>query len=378
MKLLIVIDSLGRGGAEQALVNLLPALKEHGCDCEVAALWPPYDVAVELEESGIVVHRLNVSHRWNAVQAVRRLCRLARRLRSDVLHGHVFFASIYTALTRLFLPGVHRVVTFHGIDYDFQPAVKPWHRARKHLHGWLMRRGIDRYTAVSSVVAQHFEKHLSLSHITVIHNALAVQSLQPASHISRDEILRSYGIAPDKFVIAMPARLMPEKGHTYYLQALDLLRDRNMCPHTVMLGDGPCRAAIICEITERRLDSQVTLLSALPHAQAMAILGIADLYVLASTHEGLPLAIGEAMALERPVVVTDVGGVRDIVADRISGYIVPPCDPSGLADAISQLIHDADLRARLGLQGRLQVIEKFSVEKIAKEWERFYSGVLSR
>src|SRR5207247_228325 len=98
--ILVLIESLGRGGAERALVNQLPELRRRGFDIEVAALWAPYDLAPELEQQGVPVHRLDVRPRWNALGGLRALARLGRRRRIDVVHGHLFFGSVYTALSR--------------------------------------------------------------------------------------------------------------------------------------------------------------------------------------------------------------------------------------------------------------------------------------
>ncbi len=135
MKILTVIESLGRGGAEQALVNLLPVLKARCHQCDVVALWPPYDVAPVLERYGIALHRLNIEGRWNLPQAVPRLARTVRQVKPDVVHAHLFFASLYSALTRPLAPGPVRVVTFHNLAYDSYPADTVWKRARKRLDG---------------------------------------------------------------------------------------------------------------------------------------------------------------------------------------------------------------------------------------------------
>ena len=98
MKILTVIESLGCGGAEQALVNLLPVLKSRGHQCEVVALWPPYDIAPMLERYGISLHPLDIKGRWNLPQAVVRLAQAVRQVQPDVVHAHLFFASLYSAL----------------------------------------------------------------------------------------------------------------------------------------------------------------------------------------------------------------------------------------------------------------------------------------
>src|SRR5258706_15933064 len=93
--ILVLIDALGRGGAERALVNQLPELKRRGFDIEVAALWPDYDLAPELEQQGIPVHRLGLRPRWNAISGLLALARIGRRRRIHIVHGHLFFGGVY-------------------------------------------------------------------------------------------------------------------------------------------------------------------------------------------------------------------------------------------------------------------------------------------
>lgn len=369
MKLLFVINSLPHGGAEQALVNLLPELRRRGYCCAVAALQPPYHLAAPLEDAGVAVHRLNLRHRYSMVEAVLPLGRLGRQF--DVLHAHLFFAAIYTALSKVLAPQPRRVVSFHNLDYDLHPPVMGWPKVRRAAHTWLLREWIDGRSAVSQAVAEHYAKHLKLRDITVIPNAFSVDRIQPLTRHRRDAILAPYYALHD-FVVVVPARLAPEKGHRFLLQALHILRGRNLLPRVLLLGDGPQRAAIESEVAYRGLQKQVTLLHAVPHAHLMALVQAADALALPSTHEGLPLVVGEAMALRCPVLVTDVGGLRDLVENGVSGLMVPPGDPLALADGLACLMQDSGLRRRLGAAGRQVVSARFSVERVAELWDAFY------
>jgi glycosyltransferase involved in cell wall biosynthesis len=375
--LLAVSESLGRGGAEQALVNMLPALQLRGCRCEVVALHPPYTLAPDLERAGITVHRLEMTHRWVIAQGVSRLARLLRRRRYDIVHGHLFFAGLYVALTRPLMPHVQRVVTFHNLGYDSFPADTLWLKARKRLDAWLMRHWIDRRVAVSSAVATHYARHLGVSSIDVIPNGFPMHELAIDPLIDRTEILRAYGFVPDDCVLLLCGRLIPEKGHRYFLEALDMLRQRGQRPRALIVGDGPLHDEIAAEIQRRKLDGQVRLVPAVTHDQLLRLMQACDLVVSASTHEGFPLVPGEAMALSRPLVATRAGGSTDLVEDGVSGLLVPPADPRALADSIGRLLTAADQRERLGRAARRRIEERFSTDKIADVWMQYYRAGLA-
>jgi len=377
MRLLFIIESLGGGGAEHALVNLMPALRRRGHHCEVAVLWPPYELAGTLEEMGVRVHRLKVRHRWSAVEATLKIAALARRRRCDVLHSHLFFANIYTALSKIGAPGPRRAVSFHDVVYDIYPAHGAWQKLRKSLDSRLMRHGMDGYSAVSHAVAAHFTEQLGLAPVRVIPNAFPIEKLRPLADVQRGAVLTDYQFSAEDFVIVIPARLVPSKGHRFFIEALEILRARQLCPKALILGHGPLAEALADEVKQRRLDDQIIFCGRIPQEKLLPIIQVADAVVLPSTHEGFGLAPAEAMALETPVLASRVGGLVDLIEDGVSGLMVPPGDAQALADGIAQLMADVALRQRLGRAGRQRIVEHFSAEAVAAQWEDFYRDLLA-
>lgn len=378
LRVLTVIESLGRAGAEQALVNLLPTLKARGHTVEVALLWQPDTLVGELEAAGVRVHRLGLNHRWNLVQGVPRLARVVRNGNFDVVHAHLFFSGLYTALTGPVLRGVSRVATFHNLGYDSYPADNLWRKFRKRLDSWLMRHAVDGRLAVSDAVARHYEAHLNLPPVTVLPNGFPADRLRPSAGLDRGDILNAYGLSADDFVVMFCGRIVHEKGHRFFLEALDLLRTRGLAPKALIVGDGPLRNKVADEVRQRQLENHVRMHPAVPHNELMRALQACDLLVMASTHEGFPLTPAEAMMLNKPVVATRVGGLPDLVVDGVSGVLVPPRDPAALADAMAPFLSDRDYRDRLGQAGRRRIEEHFSTEIIADQLIAFYERLLSR
>jgi glycosyltransferase involved in cell wall biosynthesis len=372
-KLLHIIDTLGRGGAETLLVHLLPALQACGFHCEVAALRPPYDVGPELEHAGVIVHRLEIGSQWSIHKALGRLTSLVRRGNFEILHAQLFPATLYCALTKILLTAPRRVVTFQNLDYELYPTDTMKKKWLKLANTILMRHCVDAHVAVSERVAEHYREHLGLESITVIQNA--VNANVTRSEVDCQSIRAQYGFSFDEFLIVMPCRFVPQKGHCYLFDAVELLRARGISTKVLLLGRGPMEADLLNEIHVRGLANDIKIHPSLPRIKLMQIVQAADLFVMPSTHEGFPLAATEAMLLARPVVATAVGGLPELIENDVSGILVPPRDPEALANGIRRLFSDPALRVQLGENGRDRVLERFSTEAIVPRWESFYQDL---
>jgi glycosyltransferase involved in cell wall biosynthesis len=143
----------------------------------------------------------------------------------------------------------------------------------------------------------------------------------------------------------------------------------------VIAGDGPDRPAVEREVRRLGLESAVRLAG--ERDDVAELLAEADLFVLSTRSEGLPLSILEAMAAGLPVVASDVGGVPELVVDRETGFLVPPGDPHALAAAIERLLDDPDLRGRFGAAGRARVSTHFDLASAQRAHLDLYRALLA-
>jgi len=381
MRILHVIESLGRAGAEQALLNLLPDVQKRGHVCEVAALWPPYSLATDLEAAGIKVHRLDgrVERRWNVWRSARQVASLCRRRKFDVVHAHLLFADFTVALSKLTVRRPCRVVTFHNTDFDFLQNTSPTSRLARLTLPICLRYGFDGYAAVSTPVAQHYQQHIPNLPIQFIPNAFPA-SLQARPDLHRDEVLGQFGVRNEDFALAVVARLAPEKGHAYLFQALQQLRDGtpSLRPKVLLLGQGPLQPQLEGMVAQLHLNDQVVFCGVQAHAQLLPIVQMCEAFVLPSLLEGFPLAPAEAMAMERPVLATRAGGLGDLIEAEVSGLLVPTSDATALADGIRRLMQDAALRKRLGRAAHERIHGLFSSVAVSARSEEFYGGLQLR
>jgi glycosyltransferase involved in cell wall biosynthesis len=254
------------------------------------------------------------------------------------------------------------VVTEHNID--------TW-RGRGHL---LVDRILARFTHhfvfVSQEVASFYRAHLPLvddDRCLVVHNGIDRVPFEQT--IDRNAVRDRMGLPREAVVAGVVGRLDERKGHRYFLEAMKRLAGEPGL-HAVVVGEGREKDALFAQRRELGLEPRVHLVGYWASlAEALAAI---DLFVLPSLMEGHPLAILEAMAAGKPVVATRVGGNHEAVEDGRSGLLVPPRDAEALAEAISSLARDPERAARMGLEGRRLLGERFSLEAAVRANEEIY------
>ncbi len=173
-------------------------------------------------------------------------------------------------------------------------------------------------------------------------------------------------------------RLVAAKGHRTLLQALLLLRDRAITMQLTLIGGGPEMRSLQDFVHTYSLSDCVTFTQALSHNEALAYLRQADLFVLASFAEGIPVALMEAMALGIPCISTFVAGIPELIQDGVQGLLVPPGNPQAFADALYTLAKDDFRRLEMGEAARKQVVEQYNMprnhEKLANTFKHLMAG----
>lgn len=162
------------------------------------------------------------------------------------------------------------------------------------------------------------------------------------------------------------ARLAPVKGHMVLLRALSTLRERGLEVRTILVGDGPLSDEIQQAVRTLGLERSVDLVGSVGQDDIRGYLDSADIFVLPSFSEGLPVVLMEAMASSIPVVATRIAGTPELVEEGVSGLLVTPGRSDELADTIAALVEDPVRRRRLGDAGRQKVQRDFEAKSAAK------------
>jgi glycosyltransferase involved in cell wall biosynthesis len=348
-RVLLLITLAETGGAQTYVASLLPALNEE-YEVVVAAHGDGF-LADASREAGVryvpLRHVRRPLHPLNDTLGLVELFRLFRRERPAIVHANSSKAGILGRLAAVAARVPVRLFTVHGW------AFKAHHGAAARAYLWADR-AMSPLTTTTICVA-HSEREAGLRHRTcradrtvVIHNGVDV-----------DRPHRPPGPPPAPVTLLSVGRMREPKDFITLVRAIAALE-----PGTVRLriaGDGPDKPALEAEIARLGLHPSVELLGTRDDVDEL--LAAADLFVLSSDSEGLPMSVLEAMAAGLPVVATAVGGIPELVADRETGMLVPPRDTTALAEAIRKIAGDRELRDRLGAAGRRRAQEEFSIER---------------
>ena len=355
-----LVLSLSPGGTERLVIEIVRALRDR-MDFAVCCLDQPGDWAAELAALGVPLIALSRAPGFQPALAMR-LSRVMKEHAIDVVHCHHYSPYVYGLLASITRPGVKLLFTEHGKLSDAGPSRK------RQLINPLLSRLPGRIYAVSSDLKQHMVREgFPARCIDVIYNGIDPGERTTPQH--RREARAALGLPPDAMVIGTVGRLDPVKNLPMLLQAQAMLAIRHPEVRTVIIGDGPERAALAARAIEFGVKHLVTFAGY--RSDVRALMPAFDIYVNCSTYEGVSLTILEAMATGLPVVATAVGGNPEVVVDRETGMLVAARSRS-LAEAISGLSIDPECRRKMGDAGRWRVIRHFSIARMVDDYSRAY------
>lgn len=370
LRVLVVIDSLTHGGAELLLTDFVAAAGAARIEPSVAYLGERDGSpgAARLREHGIEPVCIAIDGLLHP-RSLTRLRAHVRDVAPDIVHTHLDYADFMGGIASRSL-GIPMVSTVHVMEWR---AGGTRDRVRGRLIASGRRRMAARVATVSDAArAALLEARLDTpGHVVTVHNGIAAAPAAGAGAAVRAEL----GLGPDALVVAQVAVLREGKGHAVAAQAVARLRAEHPQVRLVVVGDGPARQEV-----ERALAPLGEAAVMLGHRDdVMAVLDAADVLVHPSDVDALPTAVMEAMAAALPVVATSVGGVPELVADGETGVLLPaPATAPALAEAMSPLVSDAELRRRLGAAGRARYERSFTAESWARRTRALYDSVLER
>jgi len=352
-RVLNFITELNIGGAERLLAEVLPQLDRAKVEPQVACLHGDAPLAAALEKAGIRVHHLRSAHKFDP-RPVWRLARLLEQERIEILHTHLIQADVVGYWAGRLARTPVMVSTKHNVRY--YERQERWLRP---LARWVEQR-MSAIVAVSSAVAMEYRHARRLQ---VIHNGVDCKKFSPLP-------LPSHG------PVVCVANFTMQKGHRILLEAVARLVPEFPGLQVELAGGGPMRDELLARASWLGLANRVAFLRTVQDVRP--VLARASMFVLPALWEGLGLAVLEAMAMGRPVIVTDVDGLREIVTHERDGLVVQSGDVEAVAEAIARLLRDRDLAQRLGAAARARVAEDFAIERMARRLEDFYESLAGR
>lgn len=365
IRVLQLITSLDRGGAENHLLALLTHADRQAFELETAVVAGEGELVPAFRQAGIPVHLLSSRGRFDPL-ALGRLMQLLRDGHFDILHSHLFRADIYAGLAVARL-GEHRpllVSTRHNDDRFFlNPFVGLVH------YGVSARQ--DLIIAISDHIAR-FTVSRGVRHPERVRRVYHGFEPPVTQALEREgqHIRRELGIGPDTFLVGNVGRLALQKGQRHLIAAMPLLLQRVPRARAIIAGGGDLEDYLCGLARELGVAERVQVLG--PRKDVPALMHAIDVLVMPSIWEGFGLVLLEAMAAGRPIVASRVATIPEVVADGETGLLVPAGDPLALAEALALLAEQPALASRLGEAGRERLRRQFSLEKMVGDTELLY------
>jgi glycosyltransferase involved in cell wall biosynthesis len=379
--ILVLIKSLGLGGAERLLVDGLPYLDRERFDYRFAYLLPGKDfLAPRLEEAGFPVRCLTRGPSRNGpirpgagstlralTGAVPALWRLQTRERPALIHAHLPTAGILARLVarRRRIPVVY---TEHNLQERYHPLTRWLNRVTYALNSHVL--------AVSHDVAESIRRHGMDRHTTVetLANGIPVAEVLAEARDLRD-LRQELAIPADHLVVGTVAVFRRQKRLDDWLEVAARVAAARPDVFFLLVGHGPEEEGLRARIDSLGLRGRVRLPGF--RADGRRLLALLDLYLMTSEFEGLPVALLEAMALGKPVVATAVGGIPEVVRHGKEGLLCPVGEVDRLAALVEELLQDERRRKDMGARGAQEIAASYQIGDRIRHIEEIYSRLLN-
>lgn len=358
-------------GAEVQLKNLLSELVQYAEFELSVVLFNGGRLAEEISHLGIQLQIFS-EKAWNSIKIARALGRHFNSARFDIVHTHKYKDTILSAPVAHSCGVPHVVRSVHGLTEPFT-GVRGW---KMLLYELVERRVCERYVqtliAVSSDIESKLRQNFPRTEVICIRNGIVLNAWERDSE--RIETRKAFGVPKDAFLIGSVGRLTPVKGLPHLIRAVQILTEQRLPVKCWFIGDGLMKEELSRLAEEVGVAKHVAMLG---HRHDLhQLMRALDVFVLPSLHEGIPMALLEAMATGLPVIATRVGGIPEVIEDRVSGILIEPGDSGGLAVMCGRLMNDAELAERLGQAAKARVKERFSSGTMAAEVANVYRRLI--
>jgi glycosyltransferase involved in cell wall biosynthesis len=351
-----------RGGQRQVLLTVL-GLRERGHRTVLVA-HPDGELAVRASEGHDLIRlapRAEVD-----LHAGWKLSRIIKDLRPDIVHAHDPHAVALSSLALSFLTS------------GKCPSLVASRRVAFHLKGHAFSRWkyhqVDCFVAASNAIHEMLVGDgIDADRVVTVYEGIELERIEAEPPVN---LHAEFWLPKQAPIVGAVAALTQEKGHKYLVDAAALVVREVPDARFVILGEGELRPALERQIKDLHLDKHVVLPGF--RADILSCIKSFDVFVMSSLFEGLGTSLLDAMALSKPTVASDTGGIPEVVSHGETGLLVPPRDSRELASAITRLLKDPERRERMGRAGHERVARLFSAEQMIEKTLAVYRHLESR
>ena len=314
-------------------------------------------------------------HAWRDWRSYREIIRTLRQLKPDVVHTHSSKAGILgrAAASKLGIPAVH---TVHGAAFHFGQS-----KLAQRVYQFAERRAIKWCDAMICVCDALTDQYVAAGignremYSTIYSGMDVTPFLNPPK--SRAEVRRELGFSDEHIVVAKVARLFNLKGHEYLIRAAKQVVQESPNVRFLLIGDGILRSKFESQIAALGLSDVFVFTGLVPPERIPELVNAADVVAHTSVWEGLARVLPQGLIAGKPVVSYDIDGAREVVIPGETGYLLPSESIDELSTALVELAQSAELRQRLGANGRARFTDQFRHEAMTEQIREVYQKVLA-
>lgn len=371
IRVLYVVENTTFGGGERGFGQLSTAINKNRFQPLMAA-HPGGQLEKLAHKQGVRFFPLDMSSKFN-VKTIAKLSKIIKENRINIVHSMGSRADFFARIACRNILSARVICTIAMLveGYDVSGSRKAYYK----FADWYSSRYVAHYITVSEALKLSLvRKHkIPEEKVSLIYNGVELDRYNPEKFKSSG-LRQSLGIKDDYTIVGSVGRLVYQKGFRYLIEAARILHQKNYKIRVVIVGQGPEENNLkhmaetsgiinICAFMGQRFD--------IPQ-----LLADFDIFVLSSVLEGLPRVVIEAMAMAKPIVATDLDGVREELVHNRTGLIVQPENPEALAETIIQLIKNKKKADQLGIEARKSARLRFDLKQTVSNVEKLYQSVL--
>jgi glycosyltransferase involved in cell wall biosynthesis len=327
----------------------------------------------DLDRRGIQAYALDCTHRAEYPLALHKLWQIIEHERIDIVHAHLFDPTVI-GICAAKLRDRRLVMTRHHGDELYQLPKGMRRNLYLRAERWVNHEA-DHIIAPTQQVYDILvrREHVPEERVSLVPYGQTMERFDAVSPDMIEKARKELRMGA-RLALACIGRLQQDKGHRYLLEAFALLRDEGLDANLYLVGTGPDQTLLERLISDMALGDRVKFINW--RDDVLAVIGAADIIVHPVLQEGMPAVVIEALMMERPLVVTDVTGVRDLVGNSKHGILIPPANADALHAAISWTVNNLDQARKRAKAGRQFVIEYLDAERVAREYFNIYRRVM--
>ena len=372
IRLLLVIDDASIGGGQMHVLLLVKYLPKDNFEIEIATESEGWLVD-EVRKLGIVIHQIAISNdlTWQSFDRIRQLLKSQR---FDILHTHGGTAGFWIRLVAIGLEKRPTIVhTYHGLHYlnISQASIKAIKQKFKRAVFKLIDRFLLSYTdRIICICRSDYEKAIFAGVANPTQTSIVYNGIDPdfvLNPVCRENARKIFDLSSTEFIFGNVGRLHEQKGHKYLLEAFARVTNP---ARLLIVGDGELRDKLSILANELEISDRVSFLGV--RSDISEFLSAIDVFVMPSLWEGQPIALLEALALNKPCIASDVDGIPEIITNGVNGYLVQPRNIDELARIMNLVLTDPVTLEQLFSHNGRTIALKFLAQNMATEVAKIY------